>query len=115
MESADGGTGACAWYGMVYEPVQKLRPLYEDLSGIRWAQARLPVADQLRWIVTMDLLSLLVSILVIGLVCWLILYVIDQIPLPAPFHQVARVIVIVIAVILLIRLLLGLTGVHLAL
>ena len=115
MEAMEPAARAGEGYGLVYEPLQKLRPLYEDLSGIRWNQARLPVADQLRWIVTMDLLSLLVSILVIGLVCWLILYVIDQIPLPPPFHQVARVIVIVIAVILLIRLLLGLTGVHLTL
>ena len=63
----------------------------------------------------MDIVSLLVTILVIGLVCWLILYVIDLLPLPPPFHQVARVVVIVIAVILLIRVLLGVSGMHLAL
>ena len=63
----------------------------------------------------MDLISLLVTILVIGLVCWLILYVIDQLPLPAPFGQVARIIVIVVGVLLLIRVLLSLTGVSLSL
>lgn len=63
----------------------------------------------------MDLISLLVTILIIGLVCWLILYVIDLLPLPAPFHQVARIIIIVIAVILLIRVLLTVSGVHVGL
>ena len=63
----------------------------------------------------MDLISLLVTILIIGLVCWLILYVIDLLPLPAPFNQVARIIVIVIAVILLIRVLLSVSGVSLTL
>ena len=63
----------------------------------------------------MDLIALLITILVIGLVCWLILYVIDQLPLPPPFHQVARIIVIVVAVLLLIRVLLSVSGVSLVL
>lgn len=60
----------------------------------------------------MDLISLLVTILVVGLIVWLLLYVIDMLPLPAPFGQIARVIVIVIAVIWLIRVLLAATGAH---
>jgi hypothetical protein len=63
----------------------------------------------------MDLISLLVTILVVGLILWLILYVIDMIPLPPPFAQVAKVIVIIIGVIFLIKILLGVTGVHLML
>ena len=63
----------------------------------------------------MDIVSLLITILVVGLVVWLLLYLIDLIPLPAPFGQVARVIVIAIAVILLIKVLLSASGVHLAL
>ena len=63
----------------------------------------------------MDLISLLVTILVVGLVVWLLLYVISILPLPAPFGQVARVVVILIAVIWLIKILLGVSGVHLAL
>lgn len=63
----------------------------------------------------MDLISLLVTILVLGLIIWLCLYVISIIPLPAPFGQVARIIVIVVGVIILIRILLTVTGVHLAL
>jgi len=60
----------------------------------------------------MDLVSLLITILVLGLIIWLILYVLSIIPLPEPFGQVARIIVIVIGVIFLIKILLGLSGVH---
>jgi hypothetical protein len=62
----------------------------------------------------MDLLSLVVTILIVGLIVWLLLYVIDLIPLPAPFGQIARAVVIVIAVIWLIKILLAVTGIHLA-
>ena len=63
----------------------------------------------------MDLISLVVTILVVGLVLWLLLYVIDMIPLPPPFAQVAKAIVIIIGVIFLIKILLNVSGVHLAL
>jgi hypothetical protein len=61
----------------------------------------------------MDLISLVLTIVVVGLVVWLLLYVIDLIPLPAPFGQVARVVVMVVAVIWLIKILMGIGGVHL--
>jgi len=60
----------------------------------------------------MDLVSLLITILVLGLIIWLILYVLSIIPLPEPFGQVARIIVIVIGVIFLIKILLGVSGIH---
>ena len=63
----------------------------------------------------MDLISLVITIVVLGLVVWLLLYVIDLIPLPAPFAQVAKAIVMIIAVLFLIKILLSVTGVHLAL
>jgi hypothetical protein len=63
----------------------------------------------------MDIVSLLITILVVGLVVWLLLYLINLIPLPEPFGQVARVIVIAIAVIWLIKVLLAASGVHLVL
>jgi hypothetical protein len=47
------------------------------------------------------------------LIVWLLLYVIDMIPLPGPFRQVARVIVMVVAVIWLIKVLLGVSGINL--
>lgn len=59
----------------------------------------------------MDLVSLLVTILVIGLVLWLLLYVVERLPLPAPFSQVARIIIIVIGIIMLIRVLMTVAGV----
>jgi hypothetical protein len=63
----------------------------------------------------MDLISLLVTILIVGLVVWLLLYIISIIPLPEPFAQVARVLIIVIACIWLIKILLTIGGVHLTL
>ena len=56
------------------------------------------------------LVNLLIYIIVIGLILWLALYVISQLPLPEPFGAVARIVVIVIAVLLLILLLLQLVG-----
>jgi len=60
----------------------------------------------------MDLVSLLITILVVGLIIWLVLYVLSIIPLPEPFGKVARIVVIVIGVIILIKILLGVSGVH---
>lgn len=57
-----------------------------------------------------SLLVLLIYIIVIGLILWLALWVIGQLPLPAPFGQVARVIIVVIAVLILIIMLLNLVG-----
>jgi len=57
-----------------------------------------------------NLLTLVIYIVVLGLVVWLLLYVVSQLPLPAPFPQVARVLIVVIACICLIYLLLGLLG-----
>lgn len=58
-----------------------------------------------------SLITLLIYILVIGIVLWLALYVIQQIPLPPPFAQVARVIIIVVGCLILILLLLNFIGV----
>jgi hypothetical protein len=56
------------------------------------------------------LLSLVIYIIVLGLVVWLILYIINMIPLPEPFGRIARIVLIVLAVLILINLLLGLVG-----
>lgn len=56
------------------------------------------------------LVSLVIYLLVIGLVIWLLVYLIDLLPLPEPFHRVARVVVIAIGVLIIIYLLLGLVG-----
>jgi hypothetical protein len=56
------------------------------------------------------MLSLLVTILIMCLVFGLIWWILSLNPLPAPFGQVARVVVAVIFVIWLIYLLLGAVG-----
>lgn len=55
----------------------------------------------------MDLISLLVTIVVLGLVFYLIYWIVGQIPMPEPFKTVALVIIGLIAVILLLGLLFG--------
>lgn len=56
------------------------------------------------------LLHLLVNIIVIGLVCWLLWWLIGYIGLPEPFNKIARVLVAVVAVIFLLNIVLGLGG-----
>lgn len=56
------------------------------------------------------LVPLLIEIVVIGLVLWLLFWLVNYVGLPEPFSKVAKVILAVVAVIWLINLLLGLTG-----
>ncbi len=55
----------------------------------------------------MDLFSFLLSIVVIGLIFWLLFWLIDFIGLPEPFNKVAKVVLAVFAVIYLIGMLTG--------
>ena len=57
-----------------------------------------------------SLIYLLIYILIVGIVVWLALYVVQQIPLPPPFGQVARVVIMVIGCLVLILLLLNALG-----
>lgn len=56
------------------------------------------------------LVPLLIELVIVGLVVYLLWWLIGYIGLPAPFDKVARVIVAVIAVVYLINMLLGLSG-----
>jgi hypothetical protein len=56
------------------------------------------------------LLNLLVFLIVTGLICYLLWWLIDFIGLPEPFNKVIKVIIAVVAVIVLINALLGLIG-----
>ena len=56
------------------------------------------------------LIHLVIYIIVIGLIAWLLLYLIDAVPLPEPFNRVARVCIIVVCVLIVILLLLQLVG-----
>jgi hypothetical protein len=52
----------------------------------------------------------LIYLIVIGVVFWLLWWLINYIALPEPFAKVARVILAIAAVIILINILLGLAG-----
>lgn len=56
------------------------------------------------------LVYFVVYLIVIGLIVWLLLYIIDQVPLPAPFNRIAKIVVTVLGVLIVILLLLNLIG-----
>lgn len=56
------------------------------------------------------LISLLVSIVVVGLIVWLLFWGLGEIGLPEPFNKIARVVIVLFAVIYLLQLLLPLAG-----
>ena len=57
-----------------------------------------------------SLMHILIQIIVIGLVCWLLWWLVGYVGLPEPFNKVARVLIAVVAVLFLINLVLGLGG-----
>ena len=56
------------------------------------------------------LISLLITVIIVGLTFWLLMWAIGSIGIPEPFNKVARVIVILAAVLYLLDVLLGLGG-----
>jgi hypothetical protein len=56
----------------------------------------------------MDLISLLIVVIIVGLLVWLV----QQLPLAAPFKTIAMVIIIVICIIWLLSMLGGVGGFH---
>jgi len=56
------------------------------------------------------LVNLVIYILVLGLIFWLLDYLIQNIPLSDPFRRVARLVLLVVGILILIFLLLGLIG-----
>jgi preprotein translocase subunit SecE len=57
-----------------------------------------------------SLIHLVIYIIIIGLIFWLLDYIISNVPLFEPFRSVARVVLMVVAVLILILLLLQLVG-----
>lgn len=55
----------------------------------------------------MDLISLLVFVIVLGLVFWMGVWIINQIPLPQPFHGIA----LALLGLIILLILLGQTGI----
>ena len=56
------------------------------------------------------LINLIVYLLVVGILIWLVLYVVDNIPLPEPFNRVVRVAVVVLGVLIIVLMILQLMG-----
>lgn len=57
------------------------------------------------------LIALLVVIIVVGIVAWLVIYMIDMLPMDARFKQIGRVLVMLIAVLIVLMRALPLLGV----
>ena len=57
-----------------------------------------------------SLVSFLIWVVVIGLIFWLLWWLIAYVGLPEPFSKIAKVVLAVVAVIICINLLLGLAG-----
>jgi hypothetical protein len=56
------------------------------------------------------LINLIIYILIIGILLWILQYVINNVPALAPFRQMAQVVLVVIGGLLLIMVLLSLLG-----
>jgi hypothetical protein len=57
------------------------------------------------------LITLIIYLLVLGILIWLVYYVVDAIPLPDPLNRIVKIAVTVIAALVVIVLLLNLAGV----
>lgn len=58
------------------------------------------------------LIHILIVVIILGLIFWLVFWALPYLPLPAPFAQIARFIVVLIFAIILIYLLLPLANIH---
>ena len=58
-----------------------------------------------------SLIYLVVYIIVLGLIVWLLNYLIDVVPLAEPFNRVAKIALMVVAILIVILLLLNFIGV----
>ena len=59
------------------------------------------------------LLSLLVTLVIVGLIAWVLWWFVGYVGLPEPFAKVANVIIALVVVVFLIDTLLSLSGSHL--
>lgn len=59
------------------------------------------------------LLNMLITLVIAGLIFWLIWWFLDYIGIPEPFNKVIRVIIGLVALIFLINILLGVGGIQL--
>lgn len=57
-----------------------------------------------------SLISLLITLVIFGLIMWVLWWGLGRIGLPEPFNKIATVVLVLITVIFLINILLGLSG-----
>jgi hypothetical protein len=57
------------------------------------------------------LIGLIIYIIVVGLVLWLLSYIIDIVPMQPPFKQMAKTVLLVVGVLIIILILLNFIGV----
>ena len=58
-----------------------------------------------------SLISLIVVLIVVGIVCWIVLRLVDMLPMEANFKQIAQALVILVAVLIVLFRALPLIGV----
>lgn len=63
----------------------------------------------------MELIQVIVWALALGLIVWLVNYIVDTIPIPEPFGRVIKIIAVVLAVLVLIVLLFKLASLGISL
>ena len=56
------------------------------------------------------LVTIIIYLIILGLLVWLVFYILDAIPIPEPLNRVVRILVIVVCVLVIILLLLQLVG-----
>jgi amino acid transporter len=56
------------------------------------------------------LITLIVYLLILGILIWLVYYVVDAIPLPEPINRIVKLAVVVVCALIVIVLLLNLLG-----
>jgi len=56
------------------------------------------------------LIQLVITIIIAGLICWLLLWLIDYAGVPEPFHKIGKVVIVAVAVIFICYALLGVAG-----
>lgn len=58
------------------------------------------------------LIALIVLIIIVGIVCWILLKLVDMLPMEGNFKQIAHALVILVAVLIVLAKALPLLGVH---
>ena len=58
----------------------------------------------------MDIISLLINLIIVGMIFWLVLWVVDYIGVPEPFNKIIKVVVGLVIFLYCLNFLLGFSG-----